>query len=351
MYSPSGLVAAGIILPLLGVFAVSLRFYVRSQSKHSVGIDDWMILTACIMVCGMGAIQVIAAETGELGRDMLPVVTARARREAKFIYAVTIIEKFAYGCIKLSVCLFYRRIFSVSRRFLIVNNVVMALICCWAFAFFFAEVFLCGLHPGVLWSGNTTNQGCASQLLVLLWFAITDVLGDIAVLAMPYPCIVKLQMNKKEKLGISGVFLLGTLALAAGITRLGFVAQNFTEPSIFYNAEGQILNSPTTTAPFLFTIVELSAGIVAACLPTLAPLLRKTLGLSSMVASFRHTRMFNRTKQQTNYLPSYQGNSSSGKRSDCNILAVEEIHQASRATSGVSTRQEGLERSGDEIIC
>ena len=56
-----------------------------------------------------------------------------------------------------------------------------------------------------------TNQGCASQLLVLLWFAITDVLGDIAVLAMPYPCIVKLQMNKKEKLGISGVFLLGTL--------------------------------------------------------------------------------------------------------------------------------------------
>ena len=87
----------------------------------------------------------------------------------------------------------------------------MAVICCWAFAFFFAEVFLCGLHPGVLWSGNTTNQGCASQLLVLLWFAITDVLGDIAVLAMPYPCIVKLQMNKKEKLGISGVFLLGTL--------------------------------------------------------------------------------------------------------------------------------------------
>ena len=59
MYSPSSLVAAGIILPLLGVFAVSLRFHVRSQSKHSVGIDDWMILAACIIVCGIGAIQVI----------------------------------------------------------------------------------------------------------------------------------------------------------------------------------------------------------------------------------------------------------------------------------------------------
>ena len=129
----------------------------------------------------------------------------------KFIYAVTIIEKFAYGCIKLSVCLFYRRIFSVSRRFLIFNNVVMALIFCWAFAFFLVEVFLCGLHPGVQWNGDMTNQGCASQLLVLFWFAITDVLGDIVVLAMPYPFIVKLQMDTKEKLGISGVFLLGTL--------------------------------------------------------------------------------------------------------------------------------------------
>lgn len=58
MYTPSGLVAAGIILPLLGVFAVCLRFYVRSQFRQSVGIDDWMILAACVPVCGMGGFLV-----------------------------------------------------------------------------------------------------------------------------------------------------------------------------------------------------------------------------------------------------------------------------------------------------
>ena len=58
MYTPSGSVAAGIVLPLLGVFAVCLRFYVRSQPRQSVGIDDWMILAACVLVCGMGAIEV-----------------------------------------------------------------------------------------------------------------------------------------------------------------------------------------------------------------------------------------------------------------------------------------------------
>ena len=91
------------------------------------------------------------------------------------------------------------------------NNIVITLLFWWTLAFLLAEIFVCGLHPGVLWSRDSTTQGCANQLLLLLWFAITDVIGDIAVLSMPYPCIVKLQMNRREKLGISGVFLLGTL--------------------------------------------------------------------------------------------------------------------------------------------
>ena len=124
---------------------------------------------------------------------------------------MTIIENLAFGCIKSSVCLFYRRIFYVSQRFILFNNVVIALIFWWTLAFLLAKIFVCGLHPGVLWSRDSTTQGCANQRLLLLWFAITDVIGDIAVLSMPYPCIVKLQMNRREKLGISGVFLLGTL--------------------------------------------------------------------------------------------------------------------------------------------
>ena len=91
------------------------------------------------------------------------------------------------------------------------NNVVITIIFWWTLAFLLAEIFVCGLHPGVLWSPDATTQSCANQNMLLLWFAITDVIGDIAVLSMPYPCIVKLQMNKKEKVGISGVFLLGTL--------------------------------------------------------------------------------------------------------------------------------------------
>lgn len=59
MYPETSLVATGVILPLVGVVAVCFRFFVRMRPKHvALGIDDWAILVACILVCGMGALQI-----------------------------------------------------------------------------------------------------------------------------------------------------------------------------------------------------------------------------------------------------------------------------------------------------
>lgn len=123
---------------------------------------------------------------------------------------MVIIEKPAYGFIKLSVLLFYRRIF-VTSTFRLINNIIIVLISLWALSFFVAEILLCGTHPKDQWDKNPLTWHCADHSLMLLWFAITDVIGDIAVLAMPYPCIMKLQMSRRTKLSVSGVFLLGAL--------------------------------------------------------------------------------------------------------------------------------------------
>ena len=64
MSSPSGLVVIGVILPLLGVIAVLFRFYIRFNSKHfDIGADDWLILAACLLVCGMGVMQIIGTKS------------------------------------------------------------------------------------------------------------------------------------------------------------------------------------------------------------------------------------------------------------------------------------------------
>lgn len=151
------------------------------------------------------------------------------------------IEKPAYGLIKLSVLLFYRRIFA-TRAFRVYNDIVIVVIVSWAIAFLGAEVFACGTHPAAQWSKHPPPGQCINQPQLLLWFAITDVIGDIIVLSMPYRCIMKLQLDKRRKIGLAVIFMLGTLsvcclqpdfkailshcrALVGGIIRLGIITK------------------------------------------------------------------------------------------------------------------------------
>ena len=57
------------------------------------------------------------------------------------------------------------------------------------------EAFTCG-------ADSNHGHPCAPQEWLSLWFAITDVIGDIAVLSLPYPCIRALQMSRSDKFGL-----------------------------------------------------------------------------------------------------------------------------------------------------
>ena len=109
-----------------------------------------------------------------------------------------------YPTIKLSVLFFYRRIFSTNTTFRKANDVLIVLIVLWGLVFLFLESFICSF-------GSGSVLFCATQEWVLLWFAITEVLGDIAILSLPYPCIRTLQMTKRDKIGVVAIFALGTL--------------------------------------------------------------------------------------------------------------------------------------------
>ena len=91
------------------------------------------------------------------------------------------------------------------------NEVLIMVTVVWTVAFLSANVFICGGHPQAQWSKAFASQKCGDINVLLLWFAVTDVIGDLIILSMPYPWILKLHMNRRKKIGIVAVFLLGTL--------------------------------------------------------------------------------------------------------------------------------------------
>ena len=139
------------------------------------------------------------------------------------------IEKVTYAFIKLSVLFFYRRIFGLQEKFRLANDVLIVLTIIWGLVFLFTGALLCG-------SESSHGHPCAPSEWGVLWFGITDVLGDAAILALPYPCIKKLQMRKRDKWGLAAVFMMGTLSLIVGIVRLGFVSETFASESYPWSA-------------------------------------------------------------------------------------------------------------------
>ena len=117
---------------------------------------------------------------------------------------MVVIEKVTYTAIKLSVLFLYRRIFGVKDTFRKAIDFLIVLIILWGLTFLFLEIFVCV-------SGSISSLSCTGQEWTLLWFAITEIFGDIAILSLLYPCIRWLHMTRREKIGLAGIFALGTL--------------------------------------------------------------------------------------------------------------------------------------------
>lgn len=58
---------------------------------------------------------------------------------------------------------------------------------------------------------GATDGKCIEVLQFYLIFGIMNMVNDILILAVPIPRIMKLHMNSKKKMSITGIMLLGSL--------------------------------------------------------------------------------------------------------------------------------------------
>lgn len=126
----------------------------------------------------------------------------------------------ALGPTKLSVLLFYRRIFQ-GKIFDIASWTLIILVSIWTIAFFFTNLFVC--LPVVPWNvpGATVFAGgeCMQATEMFLAQSYADFSLDFLILILPLPLIAKLQMRLSRKIQICGVFLVGLMTVAASVTR------------------------------------------------------------------------------------------------------------------------------------
>ncbi|KFZ04994.1 hypothetical protein V501_08773 [Pseudogymnoascus sp. VKM F-4519 (FW-2642)] len=248
------LVYLNIPLLFLSAIIVGYRVWWRCIRNGSGALNKADI---CVIICLIfNIIQVACISSAILNWGFghhAPYLSAEQRYNSLLLFFVfQCIVKNTVAITKLSFLFLYLDIFP-QRNFRIICWALIVHISAAIVALSFTTIFQC---TPVKYSWDKTVPGSCINIKAF-WYGQSgwNTLMDVIVLILPIPVIVKLQMNRRAKLGLLAVFILGT-----------FLNFNATFAKDFTWATGTSV---------IWTQVESTVGVICACAPTLrSPLAR-----------------------------------------------------------------------------
>ncbi|KUJ09335.1 uncharacterized protein LY89DRAFT_690381 [Mollisia scopiformis] len=295
--SPSAIIAAGVVLPVLSIIAVVLRFYVRSSRKTAIGVDDWLVIPPLFFVIGMGACLIAGVHdhgfgyptpppTGTTEEEYLTETNPEIVTANQIQFALNLLMIPAYGFIKLSIIFFYKKIFAVEKRlfylFYVLTWTMIAVVMAWTVCFEFMFIFGCGKHISAFWGSRLDLATyCAKGLTYDEAMFTSEFILNIILLVMPLPTIWRLHMPWTRKLAITGVLLMAFMAVIASVFRLVIVLEvvNSNYSAVWDEDE-------TIATIYYWGMIEAGLALIACNLPSLKPLFTAD-GIQSVLNSVR----------------------------------------------------------------
>ncbi|KAL9602216.1 MAG: hypothetical protein Q9219_001940 [cf. Caloplaca sp. 3 TL-2023] len=293
-------IGTSVSMAILATAAVTLRFVCRKYMKVAISHDDYSMLAGLMLALALCSIIGYGTHFGT-GRHFLAVGVQNTQTYMKLLYSFQIVYAFTLTAIRLSILLFYRRLFpaeSTTARWRVFLYICAFLVFGFFFAGLGAVIFMC-TPISYFWT-RAGNGHCINVQALLYFTATLTIVADISILLLPIPIVWNLQMEKSKRIGVIGIFLLGGFACIASIVRMFYIHLIVpVDPTCTHS----VRDFGTQVDPGIWTTVEACIGIVSACLPIIGPAVRSKFGL------FGGTSRFSRSTRSGQSNP-YSGNSS-----------------------------------------
>ncbi|EOO00993.1 putative integral membrane protein [Phaeoacremonium minimum UCRPA7] len=308
-YDPNNLqpwtVEVVVSMTVLAVISVGLRLLSRHLKAQQLWWDDWMIIFSLawnLVVVGF----IFAMYGAGMGIHADKVPLDQIVLMAKFLLVAEILYAWNLCWTKISLLLMYYRIFRFP-FFKRMAYAIGAFIIAWGITITFLFIFIC-VPVQKLWYTDLPGH-CINQVGTWIANAASTIVTDLAILVLPIPQVWKLQLRKPEKIALTFAFCLGFFVVFAS-------AYRFSVLFSYSNADPTYTLAPTVG----WTSIEMSAGIVSACLPTLRPVLLlfgRTLGVKgSIFRSGAASAAFSKNHGQS----ASRGTRSTGDRTDAELV-------------------------------
>lgn len=134
----------------------------------------------------------------------------------KLMVAYAILYTFCISFIKLSVLFFYLRVF-VNDRFRFITFVVIGVVSAWTLANILLLFLIC--RPFAANYDLTIDGVCGDRPTAFIAIGAYNIITDVIILVLPIPTIWSLRAQRKWKIGLTAIFLLGLVVSGVAVGR------------------------------------------------------------------------------------------------------------------------------------
>ncbi|ESZ99596.1 GPCR, PTH-type [Sclerotinia borealis F-4128] len=254
------------VFPIMSGLAVGLRSYAHRRLLGSpFRTDDYLIIFGQIIALSTCIMGVYGACEAGFGWPLREIARFGVQESfGKMVLVSHVLWASSISVIRIALLFYYRRLFS-TRTFMIADTTVIFLSVLWWLTAI--------LTTTISFTWNPQFQQTQFSINFFAWMIAATVMNislDIATLTLPVFVIGSLKLSGNKKIMVSGIFTLGIFCIIASVVRLYYIVT-------FY-----IIKHPTPEESasaifhaFIWAIIEPCTSIIAASLPTYAPIIKK----------------------------------------------------------------------------
>ncbi|KAH6654632.1 hypothetical protein BKA67DRAFT_658915 [Truncatella angustata] len=281
----------GIVLVSLVTIIIILRMYTRRFISKGFGLDDVLILLAFVPATAFAVIGVYGEVGLQWNRHIWDVDPRLYVPSLKFSLSELILFDLSTSTTKLSMLAMIHRVTSSSKnkRMNIAVLTAAVVISVNAFIFIVVSIFQCS-PVSAYWTLSLKPKQCINEAAHLLAAGIINTITDFVVVFLPMQTVINLELPRKQRIIVVGLFGAGFLACAAGIVRIYFswIMTTTTNHDTTWNS----------WAVWLASGIELYVGIICASIPAIKPFFATYLPqvIDASMRSRKSSRYSNDTK-------------------------------------------------------
>ncbi|KAI1085082.1 hypothetical protein F5B20DRAFT_567797 [Whalleya microplaca] len=259
----ANIIGSVVVITALGLAALALRLFARlSRGGPGLAEDDYVVLVAATLGVGNAVCCLISVQWGG-GKHLWALGVEEFTKLYQTTYAFVIVYIACITATKSSILLFYRRLFGTSVIWYIVFGFTIA------HGLEVTITWLAGCQPmSYYWRQYTDPTAKGRCIDASVFYFVNGIIGlaiDIAILIVPIRSIYRLHMPLRQKILVHGILLLGSFVCVASVVRIVTI-DRLVRSQDFSWALCQV---------FIWSCCEPFIGIVCACLPTYAHLVRR----------------------------------------------------------------------------